>query len=51
MTPEERKEAERKKAAHKAAKLGKAVELEPKELKEAFETIETIVKPRRNRKK
>lgn len=51
MTPEERKELELKKAAHRAAKFGKPVEFEPKELKEAFETIETIVKPRRNRKK
>lgn len=51
MTPEQRKEAELKKAAHKAAKFGKPVELEPKELEEAFETIETIAKPRRRKSK
>ena len=45
MTPEERKELELKKAAHKAAKFGKPVE--PKELEEA--TIET--KPRRRKSK
>lgn len=51
MTPEERKEAELKKAAHKAAKFGKPVEIEPKELEEAFEVVEQLAKPRRNRKK
>jgi len=51
MTNDERKELERKKAAHRAAKFGTPVVLVPEELKEAFETIETIAKPRRRKSK
>lgn len=51
MTPEERKELERKKAAHKAAKFGKTVELAPEELEESFEVVEQLAKPRRRKSK
>jgi hypothetical protein len=51
MTPEQRKEAERKKAAHKASKgIVEGADFTPAELEQSFETIETMVKPRRTRK-